>query len=49
MQLSEKRKKFSQISFPFLNSLVNFKHLSTKDDLIADVFPEIPAPKNMVR
>ena len=49
MQLSEKRKNFSQVSFPFLNSLVNFKHLSTKDDLIADVFPEIPAPKNMVR
>ena len=32
MQLSKKQKTFSEISFPFLNSLSNFKHLPTKDD-----------------
>ena len=31
MQLSEK-KTFSEISFVFLNSLLNFKHLSKKDE-----------------
>ena len=32
MQLSRKEKTFSEISFAFLNSLLNFKHLPTKDD-----------------
>ena len=32
MQLSKKQKTFSEISFAFLNSLLNFKHLPTKDD-----------------
>ena len=32
MQLSKKQKTFFEISFAFLNSLLNFKHLSTKDD-----------------
>ena len=32
MQLSKKEKTFSEISFAFLNSLLNFKHLPTKDD-----------------
>ena len=32
MQLSKKEKTFSAISFAFLNSLLNFKHLPTKDD-----------------
>ena len=32
MQLSEKQKTFSGISFAFLNSLLNFKHLPKKDD-----------------
>ena len=51
MQLSEKEKTFCQffIFFLFLKSILNFKHLPTKDDLAADVFLEIPAPKNMVR
>ena len=51
MQLSEKEKTFCQffILFLFLKSILNFKHLPTKDDLVADVFLEIPAPKNMVR
>ena len=32
MQLSKKEKTFSEISFAFQNSLLNFKHLPTKDD-----------------
>ena len=49
MQLSEKEKQFSQFFFAFLSSILNFKHLPKKDDLIVDVFKEIPAHKNMVR
>ena len=32
IQLSKKKKTFSQISFAFVNSLSNFKHLPKKDD-----------------
>ena len=32
IQLSQKLKTFSQFSFAFLKSILNFKHLSTKDD-----------------
>ena len=32
MQLSKKQKTFSEISFAFLNCLLNFKHLPKKDD-----------------
>ena len=32
IQLSQKLKTFSQFRFAFLNSILNFKHLSTKDD-----------------
>ena len=32
IQLSKKQKTFSQISFAFLNSLLNFKHFPNKDD-----------------
>ena len=50
IKLSPKLKTFSQISFVFLNSLLNIKHLLKKKmTLIADIFKEIPASKNMVR
>ena len=49
MQLYKKQKKFSEIFFAFLKSILNFKHLPRKMILIAYVFPEIPVPKNMVR
>ena len=49
MQLSQKQKTFSEFSFAFLKSILNYKHLPKKMFLIADVFPEIPAPKNIVR
>ena len=32
MQLSKKRKKFSEFFVPFLESTLNFKHFVTKDD-----------------
>ena len=48
MQLSKKQDKFSRIFFPFLKSILSFKHLPKKMTLIAFVFPEIPVPKNMV-
>ena len=32
MQLSKQQKTFSEISFEFLNSLLNFKPLPQKDD-----------------
>ena len=52
IQLSQKQKTFSPFFFFFaiLKFILNFKHLSKKRiTLIAHVFPEIPAPKNMVR
>ena len=49
MQLSQKEKTFSQFFFAFLKSILNYQHLPKKQKtLIADVFPEIPAPKNIV-
>ena len=48
MQLSKKQKTFSGIFFTFLNCLLNLKHLPKKMTLIADVFLEIPATKNML-
>ena len=32
MQLSKKQKTFSEISFAFVNSLLNFKNLPKKND-----------------
>ena len=32
MQLSEKKKAFSQFFFPFLKSILNFRHFPKKDD-----------------
>ena len=41
LQLSQKRKTFSQFFFAFLKSILNSKHLQKKMTLIADVFQEI--------
>ena len=49
IQLSLKQKTFSEFHFAFLKSVFNFKHLPKNMTLIADLFREIPAPKNMVR
>ena len=48
MQLSQKQKTFSQFPFAFLKSILNYKHFPKKMILRADVFPEIPSPKNIV-
>ena len=47
--LSEKEKTFFQIFSPFLKSKLNFEHFQKKMTLIADVFPELPCPKKVIR
>ena len=49
MLLSRKQKTFSQFFSSFLKSSFNLEHFQKKDDLIADVFPKLRTPKNMVR
>ena len=50
IQLYQKQKTFSEYFFGFLKSFLNFEHLQKKKmTRIAYVFPERPAPKNMVR
>ena len=48
LELSQKQKTFSQFFFSFLKSILNYKHFPKKMTLRADVFPEIPTPKNMI-
>ena len=48
MQLSEKRKGFSEFFFGFLKSILKFEHLPIQMTLIPYVFPQTPTPKNMV-
>ena len=49
IQLSEKQKTFSVFFLAFLKSILNFKHSSKNMTQIADVFPDIPPPKKMLR
>ena len=49
MELSQKQKKFPEFFLAFLKSILNFKDLSKKMTQIADVFPDMPPPKNMDR
>ena len=50
MQLSQNQKSFSGFFFAFLWSIFNFKHFPKKMiALIADIFTELPVPKNMIR
>ena len=49
MLLSEQQNRFSEFSFVFLKSILNFKHFPKKMTLIPDVLPEILAPKNIVK
>ena len=49
MQLSRKQKTFSDFFSVFLESSWNFEHFAKKRmTLIADVFPKLRTPKNMV-
>ena len=49
MQLSKKQKTFCEFFFAFLKSIINLNIFQKKMKLIADVFVEILAPKNMVK
>ena len=49
IQLSQKKIFFLNFFLAFLKSTLNLKHLPKKITVIVDVFPEIPAPKSMVR
>ena len=47
--LSQKQQAFSQFFSAFLKSTLNFEHFQKKMTLIADVFPKLPSPKNVIR
>ena len=49
LELSQKQKTFSEFVFSFLKTILNYKHISKKMTLRAEIFPELPTPKNMVR
>ena len=49
MQLPQKQKTFSVIFFAFLKSILTFEHFQKKMNLIADGFPQLRTPKNVVR
>ena len=50
MQLSRKQKTFSEFFSAILKSNLNFEHFQKKKmRLIADVFPKLRTPKNLVR
>ena len=48
-QLFQKQKYFSQFFLAFLKSTLNFEHLQKKMTFIADLFPKLRTPKNVVR
>ena len=47
--LSQKQKTFFEFFSAFLKSTLNSEHFQTKINLIADVFPKLPSPKNVIR
>ena len=47
--LSQKQKTFSEFSSPFSKSTLNFEHFQKKMTLIANGFPKLPSPKNVIR
>ena len=49
MELSQKQNTLSQFFASFLKSSLNFKHFQKKMTFIADVFPKLRSPENMVR
>ena len=49
MELSQKQKIFSEFFSSFFKSSFNLEHFQKKLTLIADVFPKLQNPKNMVR
>ena len=49
MQLSQKEKKFSLFVSGFLKARLNFEHFQKNMTIIADVFPKLRTPKNVVK
>ena len=47
--LSQKQKTFPHFGSAFLKSTLNFEHFQRKINVIADVFPKLPPPKNVIR
>ena len=47
--LSHKQKTFSEFFSAVLKSTLNFEHFQKKMTLIADIFPELPSPKKVIR
>ena len=47
--LAQKQQAFSQFFSPFSKSTLNFEDFQKKMTLIADVFPKLPSPKNVIR
>ena len=49
MQLSQKQTAFSQFFLAFSKCTLNFEHFQKKMTLIADLFPILRTPENVVR
>ena len=49
MQLPQKQEIFSQFFFELLKSTLNFEHFPKKNNLIADLFPKLWAPKKLFK
>ena len=47
--LSQKQQTFSEFFSAFLKSTLNFEHFQNKMTLLADVFPQLPSPKMVIR
>ena len=47
--LSQKQQTFSEFFPAFLKSTLIFEHFQNKLILIADVFPQLPSPKMVIR
>ena len=47
--LSQKQQTFSEFFSAFLKSTLNFEHFQNKMTLIADIFPQLPSPKMVIR
>ena len=47
--LSQKQQTFSEFFSPFLKSTLNFENFQKNLNLIADVFPKLPSPENVIR
>ena len=49
MQLSQRKETFPELISSFLKTVLNFEHFQKKMTLIADVFPKLQTPKNVVK